>query len=194
MVCGVPRVGRLWTQIKPRFFERIRTVWRSTGHAFVEIARVAWARSTVTFFPSPSTTTRIEEILSESYLYDLNLVTSSGIRQEFWAGEGARFYLVSPEFSVLDRAVGAATTATAILEGLFQACRLNKQGWPPEIIDIVNQFGAGVFHGALIEALAGTPSIGLPAPPAPLYERIDRLYRSLDTATAETAAVVARPL
>ncbi len=54
-------------------------------------------------------------------LYDLNLVVRSGARQEFWAGQGDRFHLVSPEFPVLDQAGAAAITVVAIMEGLFAA-------------------------------------------------------------------------
>jgi hypothetical protein len=135
----------------------------------------------------------IEEVTGsdDTYLYDLRLVTSSGTRQEFWAGQGGTFYLVSPEYPILDQAGAAATAVVAVMEGLFKAGGPDERGWPSWIIDAVNQFGAGVFHGALMEALASTPSFDAPMPPGPIYERIDRLYRGLDTATAETAAVVA---
>lgn len=136
----------------------------------------------------------IEEVTGGSddpSLYDLRLVISSGARQEFWAGQGDTFYLVSPEYPILDQAGAAATAVVAIMEGLFEAGGPDKLGWPSWIIDAVNQFGAGVFHGALMEALASTPSFGAPMPTDPIYDRIDRLYHGLGTATAETAAVVA---
>ncbi len=140
------------------------------------------------------TVTGVEEVpprSDDTYLYDVKLVTRSGTRQDFWAGQGDRFYLVSPEYPILDQAGAAATTVVAIMEGLFKAGGPDKSGWPFWIIDVVNQFGAGVFLGALMQALASTPSFGAPMPPDSLYDRIDRLYRGLDTATAETAAVVA---
>ncbi len=92
---------------------------------------------------------------------------------------------------MLDQASGAATTVVAILEGLFKANGPDKSGWPAWIIDVIDRFGAGVFYSALMEALASTPSFGAPVPAGPLYERIGRLYRSLDTVNAETASVVA---
>jgi hypothetical protein len=56
----------------------------------------------------------------------------------------------------------------------------------------VNRFGVGIFIGALMDALAATPSFGAPvAQPGSLYDRIGRLYAALDAVTAEIAAVVA---
>ena len=165
------------------------------GIGTLEVGSTLWSRVPgVGKPPVIVTVAGIEEVTGSSddtSLYDLRLLTSSGTRQEFWAGQGDTFYLVSPEYPLLDQAGAAATAVVAVMEGLFKAGGPDEWGWPSWIIDAVNQFGAGVFHGALMEALASTPSFGAPMPPGPIYDRIDRLYRGLDTATAETAAVVA---
>lgn len=142
----------------------------------------------------PTPVTGINEVAGfdeEPYLYDLNLVTNTGVRQEFWAGQADRFFLVSPEFPVLDEAAEAATAVVAVMEGLFQAAGPGKWEWPSGVIDTVNLFGAGVFHSALMDALASTPSFGAPIPTGTLYDRIERLYQGLGSITPEGAAVVA---
>ncbi|QTD96116.1 hypothetical protein [Streptomyces cyanogenus] len=127
----------------------------------------------------------------DSHLYDLRLATRSGARQEFWAGDGERFFLVSPEYPILDEAGAAATTVVALMEGLVSSGGPDKSGWPSWINDGVSRFGPGIFHGALMQALATTSSFGAPEPPDSLDERIDRLYRGLADTTPETAAVMA---
>ena len=124
-------------------------------------------------------------------LYDLRLELGPGRRQEFWAGDGQRFYLVSPESPVLDRAGPAAATVVALMEGLLAADGPEGSGWPGWIVPVVNRFGPGVFLQSLMEALATTPSYGAPQPDEPTDERIDRLYQAMSTSTAETGAVVA---
>jgi hypothetical protein len=127
----------------------------------------------------------------DTHLYDLRLVAGTGARQEFWAGDGERFYLVSPEYPILDEAGAAATTVVAVMEGLLRSGGPDHAGWPARIVDQVDRFGPGIFHEALTRALATTPSFGAPAPPGRLHDRIDRLYHDLAGAGAETAAVVA---
>ncbi|HET9874125.1 MAG TPA: hypothetical protein VFP89_16205 [Propionibacteriaceae bacterium] len=142
----------------------------------------------------PVTVAAVEEAPvrpEDSHLYDLRLTTTSGARQEFWVGGGTTFYLVSAEYPVLDEAGAAATTVVALMEGLLGSNGPEGAGWPEWVIDVVNQFGPGVFHNAMMEALAVTPSFGAPSPPDSIYNRIDRLYRGLDSASKETAAVVA---
>ncbi|HEX9334940.1 MAG TPA: hypothetical protein VF892_03600, partial [Pseudonocardiaceae bacterium] len=128
---------------------------------------------------------------ADTYLYDLRLVTDSGMRQEFWAGDGDTFYLVSPEYPVLGQAGAAAATVVAVMAGLLASGGPDKTGWPTWIIEQVNQIGPGIFHDALTQALVTTPSFGAPKPPGPIYDRIDRVYHDLGGATAETASVVA---
>jgi hypothetical protein len=79
----------------------------------------------------------------------------------------------------------------ALMEGLLASGGPAGEGWPSWITGAVDQFGAGVFHGALTEALAATPSFGAPPPPESLDTRIDRLYAGLSSASPETGAVVA---
>lgn len=142
--------------------------------------------------PGPTRVAGVDDVSCEdTRLYDLRLVTASGARQEFWAGDGERFFLVAPEYPILDEAGAAATTVVAVMEGLLQSGGPDHTGWPPWIIDRINRFGPGIFHDALTKALATTPSFGAPAPPARLHDRIDRLYRELAGASAETASVVA---
>jgi hypothetical protein len=128
---------------------------------------------------------------AEACLYDLRLETRTGERPEFWAGDGETFYLVCPEYPVLDQAGASVTTAVALMEGLLASDGPAGTGWPATIIDTVNEFGAGIFLGAAMQALATTPSFGAEPPPAPVYERIDAIYRSLAASTEETSAVVA---
>ncbi len=140
--------------------------------------------------PGPTRVTGVERVPCEdAVLYDLRLTTASGERQEFWAGDGEHFYLVAPEYPILDEAGAAATTVVAVMEGLLH--RDDHPGWPSWIIDRINRFGPGIFHDALTKALATTPSFGAPQPSGRLADRIDRLYRELAGRNAETAAVVA---
>jgi len=132
--------------------------------------------------------TRTED---DTYLYDVRLAAGSGTRQEFWAGDGDRFYLVAPEYPAMEEAGPAAATVVAVMAGLLASTGPDKAGWPAWIIDRVTEIGAGIFHDALMEALATTPSFGAPEPPGPVHDRIDRLYDELSGATAETASVVA---
>jgi len=145
--------------------------------------------------PVPVQVTCVEEVPAakdDTYLYDVHLQPRAGRRQEFWAGCGDTFYLVSPEFPVLDQAGAAAITVVALMEGLLGTGGPDGDGWPGWVVDAVDQFGAGLFLGALTEALETTPSFGAPAPPAPLDQRIDRLYAALTPATPESAAIVSR--
>src|SRR5204863_6637955 len=105
--------------------------------------------------------------------------------------DGKKFYLVSPEYPVLDEAGAAATTVVAILEGLVASGGPDRSGWPAWIIDVVNQDGPGIFHEALAQALATTPSYGAPRPTVSVYERIDRLYHGLSGVKPETTSVLA---
>ncbi|MBV9822339.1 MAG: hypothetical protein JO144_08855, partial [Actinobacteria bacterium] len=62
----------------------------------------------------------VEEVTptgADTYLYDLRLETRTGRRQDFWAGDGETFYLVSPEYPVLDQAGASLITAVALMEG-----------------------------------------------------------------------------
>jgi hypothetical protein len=127
----------------------------------------------------------------DACLYDVRLAAEPGSRAEFWAGSGDRFYLVSPEYPVLEDAGPAAATVVAVMAGLLAAAGPDETGWPGWIVDRVGEIGAGIFHDALTQALATTPSFGAPEPPGPVPERIDRLYRELGGAPAETASVVA---
>lgn len=165
------------------------------GIGTLEVGSTLWSRAPGAGQPPVSVTVaEVEEVTGsddDPYLYDLRLATSSGARQEFWAGQDQTFYLVSPEYPILGQAGAAATTVVAVMEGMFKAGGPDGSGWPSRVIDVVNQFGAGVFHGALMQSLATTPSFGAPVPPEPIYDRIERLYRVLDTAPPETAAVVA---
>lgn len=141
-----------------------------------------------------ATVTDVVEVAPSSddtYLYDLRLVTHSGDRQEFWAGQDDIFYLASPEYPIIEQAGAAALAIVAMMEGLLTSGGPEGQGWPLWIVEIMNQYGAGIFQHALMQSLATTPSFGAPEPPGPLYERIERLYRGLDSATIETAAAVA---
>ncbi|WP_284746727.1 hypothetical protein [Amycolatopsis sp. RTGN1] len=142
--------------------------------------------------PAPVRVAGIDPVTHEdTHLYDLRLVPGSGARQEFWAGDGERFYLVSPEYPILDEAGPAATTVVSVMEGLLRSGGPDHAGWPAWIVDRVDRFGPGIFHEALTRALATTPSFGAPAPPGRLHDRIDRLYHELAGAGTETAAVVA---
>lgn len=124
-----------------------------------------------------------------TYLYDLRLVTKPGVPQEFWAGDGKSFYLVTPEHPRLDDAGPAAEAVTAVTEGLLGAGRPPEPGWSTRIVDTVNRFGSGIVHDALTRALATTPPFGAAASRTPLESRIDRLHHSLGNVPAETAAV-----
>ncbi|MGW4062633.1 hypothetical protein ACWEGE_30430 [Amycolatopsis sp. NPDC004747] len=139
--------------------------------------------------PEPARVTGVDCVPCEdTSLYDLRLATASGARQEFWAGDGERFYLVAPEYPILDEAGPAAATVVAVMEGLL---RSDRAGWPPWTIDRLARFGPGIFHDALTRALATTPSFGAPPPPGGLHDRIDRLYGELAGASEETASIVA---
>ena len=124
-----------------------------------------------------------------TYLYDLRLVAKPGSRQEFWAGDGTTFHLVSPEHPRLDEAGPEAEVIVTVAEGLLGARHPAEPGWGPRVIDTVNRFGAGLVHDALNRALSATPSFGSPGPRIALGERIDRLHHGLGTVPAETAAV-----
>jgi hypothetical protein len=121
----------------------------------------------------------------------VRLDPGSGGRQEFWAGRGDTFYLVSPEYPIIDQAGPAAVTVVALMEGLLWSGGPAGQGWPGWVADAVDRFGAGLFRGALTEALASTPSFGAPQPQDSLDSRIGRLYADLADVVPETAAVVA---
>lgn len=143
--------------------------------------------------PVEVTVKRLSEVdgPEDDYLYDLHLDPGAGGRQEFWAGTGETFYLVSPEYPVIAQAGPAAVTIVALMEGLLGSGGPDGQGWHPWVIDAVNQYGAGVFQSALTEALAITPSFGAPPPPDSLDTRISRLYAGLADAPPELGAVVA---
>ncbi len=141
--------------------------------------------------PVPVVVTGVETVppaADDTYLFDLRLVTQTGARQEFWVGDGEKFYLATPEYPVLDQAGPAATTVVATMEGLLASGGPAKSGWPISVIDVVNKIGPGIFRDALMQALATTPSFGAPAPTT-VYDRIDRVYQDLGSATAETASV-----
>lgn len=127
----------------------------------------------------------------DTYLRDLRILDPSGAPQAFWAGDGQHFYLVAPEFPIVDQIGPAATTVVAIMEGLLRSGGPDGGGWPEWVIEAVERFGPGIFQDALTEALAATPSFGAPAPAEPLSVRIERLFRELQPATQPTASVVA---
>jgi len=128
---------------------------------------------------------------AEDFLYDLNLEVSTGGRQEFWAGKGEQFYLVSPEFPVLDEATAAAIAVTGTMEGLIAAGGPQLSKWVPNLRELVHQFAAGIFDIGLDHALHTVPSFGLPTPKEPLFERIDRLYRGLGSVNPAGADAIA---
>jgi hypothetical protein len=144
--------------------------------------------------PTVVTVAGVEQVPAteaDTYLFDVRLATGSGAPQEFWVGDGERFYLVAPEYPVLDTAGPATATVVAILEGLLGSGGPDGAGWPPSIIDRIYRFGPAIFHSALTHALATTRAFDAPKPPAPLAERIDRLYQAFGAAPAETASVAA---
>ena len=144
--------------------------------------------------PAVVTVAGVEQVPAteaDTYLFDVRLATGSGASQEFWVGDGETFYLVAPEYPVLDTAGAATATVVAILEGLLGSGGPDGAGWPTSIIDQIYRFGPAIFHSALIHALATTPAFDAPKPPAPLAERIDRLYQAFGSAPAETASVAA---
>lgn len=144
--------------------------------------------------PAVVTVAGVEQVPAteaDTYLFDVRLATGSGARQEFWVGDGETFYLVAPEYPVLDTAGPATATVVAILEGLLGSGGPDGAGWPTSIIDRIHRFGPAIFHSALTRALATTPASDVPKPPAPLAERIDRLYQAFGSAPAETASVAA---
>jgi hypothetical protein len=126
-------------------------------------------------------------------LYDLNLAITTGVRQEFWAGKGGQFYLVAPEFPVVDQAGAAAVAIVATMEGLVAAGGSNLSNWPSSLPDLVHQFAAAIFDAGLDHALHAVPSFGSPAPQEPLFERIGKLYQALhpvDPAGANSLAAL----
>lgn len=127
----------------------------------------------------------------DDHLYDVHLDPGAGGRQEYWAGRDDTFYLVSPEYPVINQAGPAAVTVVALMEGLLASDGPYGEGWPLWMADVVGRFGAGIFLGALTEALSSTPSFGAPMPWEPLDARIERLYEGLAGANQETAGVVA---
>ncbi|WP_225765880.1 Hint domain-containing protein [Inquilinus sp. Marseille-Q2685] len=97
------------------------------GIGTLEAGSLLWTRAAgADRLPVPAAAGRIEEVedAGDEGLFDLNLATDSGARQEFWAGDGDTFYLVSPEFPVIEEAGAAAITMVAIMEGLSAAA-----GW-----------------------------------------------------------------
>jgi len=144
--------------------------------------------------PATVTVTEVTEVTpgpDDTYVYDIHLDPGDGSRQEFWAGRDQAFYLTTPEYPIIDQAGPSAVTVVALMEGLLASNGPDGQGWPSWITGVVDQFGTGVFHGALTDALAATPSFGAPPPSETLDTRIDRLYTGLSTAPPETGAVVA---
>lgn len=127
----------------------------------------------------------------DDYLYDLNLLVTTGARQEFWAGKDGRFYLVSPEFPVLAQAGAAAVAVVAALEGLIAAGGPTLSGWPVTTQELVHRFGAAIFDAGLDAALRTVPSFGSPTPVRPLFERIDKLYRDLGSVDVVGASAIA---
>jgi hypothetical protein len=155
------------------------------GIGVLEAGSLVFSRGQVA--PVPTTVAGVQQVNKDcgDYLYDLRL---AGPRQEFWAGDGKRFHLVAPEYPVLDEAGPASVAVVAVMEGLLGTC---TPAWPADIVDTVNEFGPGIFHAALAQALATTPSFGAPSPSGSAHDRIDYLYRELGDATTETSSVVA---
>ena len=144
--------------------------------------------------PAATTVTGVERVPAtdtDTHLFDIRLATGSGARQEFWVGDGKKFYLAAPEYPVLDTAGPATATVVAILEGLLGSGGPDGTGWPTSLIETIYRLGPAIFHSALLDALATTPSFDTAKPPAPLPERIDRLYQAFGSAPAETASVAA---
>ncbi|HEY9292120.1 MAG TPA: hypothetical protein VIP98_12635, partial [Microlunatus sp.] len=144
--------------------------------------------------PTVVTVDGIEEVApseDDTYLRDLRIVDPSGAPQRFWVGSDQRFYLVAPEFPILDQAGPAATTVVALMEGLLASDGPDGDGWPEWVITALERFGPGLFHGAISESLAATPSFGAQPPTEPLPVRIERLFRRLQPGSQPTASVVA---
>ena len=164
------------------------------GIGALEVGSSVLTRSSMPGAPAVMTVAGVEQVPAteaDTYLFDVRLATGTGARQEFWVGDDERFYLVAPEYPVLDTAGAATATVVAILEGLLGSGGPDGAGWPTSIIDQIYRFGPAIFHSALIHALATTPAFDAPKPPAPLAERIDRLYQAFGSAPAETASVAA---
>lgn len=148
----------------------------------------------VSVVPETVTVVEVAEVPArpgDTYLYDVHLEPGDGGRQEFWAGRDQTFYLVSPEYPIIAQTGPAVNTIVALMEGLLGSAGPAGDGWPAWVTRAIDQFGAGLFRGALTEALAYVPSFGALPPTGSLDARIDRLYARLAGATPEAGAVVA---
>jgi len=114
----------------------------------------------------------------EANLYDLNLVTDTGGAQSYWAGSGDSFYLVAPEFPIIDAAAQWAPAVVSLMEGLNRRGlpQARSADWLRRLTATLQTYGLAVFQGGLVAALASN----VPTPPTePLESRVNRLFEAM---------------